>query len=271
MPSSNQPLGIFDSGIGGLTIASALIKCLPSEDILYYGDTAHLPYGDKSPELVREYAARITEFLLENNCKMLVIACNTASAFAFDFLQEKYGHKLEIIDVINPLVRNLQEHNGLKNIGVIGTRGTIASGVYVDKIKARMPNVDVFCKETPLLAPMIESGFFNDKISKEIIESYLDDPLFEKLDAFLLACTHYPLIKKEIQAFFGPKVEVFDSTDFTQKAVLKRLQKANLLNKKTEKGRHRFFLSDNTASFGATAKILFGSEIESEFYAFTKD
>ncbi|MEX0811915.1 MAG: glutamate racemase [Chitinophagales bacterium] len=270
MLKNNFPLGIFDSGIGGLTIADAIIKCLPHEDILYFGDTAHLPYGDKSPELVRKYAAQITEFLLEHNCKMLVIACNTASAFAYDFLQENYGQRIKIINVVEPLVENLEADRSLSKIAIIGTRGTIASGVYPKKIKAVIPNVEVVCKETPLLAPMIEAGFFHDKISQEIIEAYLSDQQFKNIDAIVLACTHYPLIKKEIQVFFGEKVKVFDSTDFTQKAVKNVLEKEQLLNNQKKKGQHRFFLSDNTASFRATAKILFGSEIESEFYALSK-
>lgn len=269
MPVSSQPVGIFDSGIGGLTIADAIIKCLPGEDILYFGDTAHLPYGDKSPELVRHYSEQIAGFLLSKNCKMLVIACNTASALAYDYLQEKFGHKIDIINVIDPLVQNLKEDQSLSNIGVIGTRGTISSGVYAEKIKAELPDVNVYSKETPLLAPMIESGFFNDKISHDIIETYLDDANFSNIDAMLLACTHYPLIKNEIQEFFKGKVKVYDSTDFTQKAVKKSLESSGLLNKDSKQGKHRFFLSDNTDSFSATAKILFGSEIESEFYSFT--
>ena len=269
MPVSSQPIGIFDSGIGGLTIAEAIIKCLPSEDILYFGDTAHLPYGDKSPELVRKYSAQIAEFLLSKNCKVLVIACNTASALAYDFLQEEYGNQLDIINVIDPLVQNLKEDNSISNIGVIGTRGTISSGVYAKKIQAELPNSSVYSKETPLLAPMIESGFFNDRISHDIIETYLDDVNFKNIDAMLLACTHYPLIKNEIQQYFGNSVKVYDSTDFTQKAVKNSLMKSDLLNTQVKRGKHRFFLSDNTASFSETAKILFGSEIESEFYSFT--
>lgn len=270
MVNSNSPLGIFDSGIGGLTIADAIIKCLPSEDILYFGDTAHLPYGDKSPALVRKYAAQITEFLLERKCKMLVIACNTASALAYDFLQENYSDKIKIINVIDPLVENLKEDSELEKIAVIGTKGTISSGAYSRRIESALPNAEVICKETPLLAPMIEAGFFHNKISREIIEAYLDDEKFEGIDAIVLACTHYPLIKPEIREYFNDKVKVFDSTDFTQKKVKSELEKMNLLNTQNKNGVKRFFLSDNTASFGATAKILFGSEIESEFYSFKK-
>ena len=267
---SDQAIGVFDSGIGGLTIAKAIAKCLPGEDILYFGDTAHLPYGDKSPELVRLYSEQIVYFLLEKKCKLIVIACNTASSYAYAHLKQKFGERIKLMNVVDPLIQQLQKIPSIQKIGVIGTRGTIDSGVYPREIAKVLPGVEVIAKATPLLAPMIESGFFHNKISQEIIESYLSDDQFKNLDAILLACTHYPRIKSEINQFFRGKVEVFDSTDFTQKAVKAYLKKQDLLNEPNRKGQHYFYLSDNSVSFGETAKILFGTKIGSTFIALNK-
>ena len=206
-----NPIGIFDSGIGGLTVAHAIKSILPNETLVYFGDTAHLPYGDKSPDSIKYYGVRIAEFLLSKKCKVIVIACNTASSLAFEAIKKHVGARAEVINVIDPVVDYVASQKKVKKIGVIGTKATIRSDVYATKIKEANPGLEVSSLATPLLAPMIEVGFFNNKISKTVIGSYLEKPKIRKSEALILACTHYPLIKKEINDFFQGKTTIVDS------------------------------------------------------------
>ena len=189
---SSQPIGIFDSGIGGLTVANAIQKVLPNESLIYFGDTAHLPYGDKSPDSIKYYAIRITQFLMQKNCKMIVIACNTASSIAYETVKDFVEGKIPVVDVISPVVDLVAHTKSIHKVGVIGTKGTIKSDIYAKKIKASSKK-EVASLATPLLAPMIEEGFFNNKISRSVIASYLSSRKLAKIDALILACTHYPL------------------------------------------------------------------------------
>jgi glutamate racemase len=161
-----QPIGIFDSGVGGLTVAHAIKQILPGESLIYFGDTAHLPYGDKSAESIMYYSQRITEFLLEHNSKVVLIACNSASASAFDSLKKQFLGKTLLIDVIDPVVGYMATKS-YKKIGVIGTKRTISSGTYEKKIKHNSPDTEVISMATPLLVPMIEEGFIFDDRSEE--------------------------------------------------------------------------------------------------------
>lgn len=256
----NKPIGIFDSGIGGLTVAKAIAEALPNETIIYFGDTAHLPYGDKSKESITMYSKRIAGFLLAKGCKAIVIACNTASAHAYSDLKKFYP-KIPIINVIDPTVDYCLSKYKKARIGVIATRGTIKSRIYPRKISKKNSKIEVPQTATPLLAPMIEEGFFNNKISKTIIHSYLSNKNFEKIDALILACTHYPLIKKEVVAFFKRPVEVIDSASVVAQYTKKMLSENGLLSK-SKKGKNQFYISDYTESFEETSKIFFGDIIE---------
>ncbi|MBL7899298.1 MAG: glutamate racemase [Crocinitomicaceae bacterium] len=256
----NRPIGIFDSGIGGLTVAKAIKKALPNETIIYFGDTAHLPYGDKSKESIISYSIRITQFLIEKKCKALVIACNTASAHAYSDLKAKFP-ELPIINVVDPTVDYCLEKYKKGKIGVIATRGTIKSRIYPRKLNKKNPKLEVPQTATPLLAPMIEEGFFNNKISKTIINSYLSTKNFNKIDALILACTHYPLIKKEVIAFFKRPVEVIDSATVVAEYTKKTLKNLKLLNKK-KSANDTFYISDYTESFEETSKLFFGNVID---------
>jgi len=189
-----QPIGIFDSGVGGLTVAHAIKQILPGESLVYFGDTAHLPYGDKSAESIRYYSQKITEFLLEHNSKVILVACNSASASAFESLKKEFENTTILIDVINPVVNYLSTRN-FKRIGVIGTKRTISSGTYEQKIKEKSPSTFVVSMATPLLVPMIEEGFIFDDISNAIIRSYLSNESLSGIEALILGCTHYPIIK----------------------------------------------------------------------------
>ncbi|MDX2002629.1 MAG: glutamate racemase [Chitinophagales bacterium] len=260
-----QPIGIFDSGIGGLTIAREIISKLPHEDVIYFGDTAHMPYGDKSEELIKFYSRRITEFLISRGCKIVVIACNTASSIAYHDLVERFGEHVSIINVVSPIVKGVAENVWSKEVGIIGTKGTIRSKIYEKELKALRPDMVVHSLETPLLAPMIEAGFYDDSISAQIIASYLSDPILSNISSLILACTHYPLIKKEIETFYtGKEVKVFDSTDFVADEVRKILGLQGLLNDRKRTENH-FFASDLTESFAKTTKIFFKENLHLEF------
>jgi glutamate racemase len=200
------PIGIFDSGIGGLTVASAIKNLLPKESFIYFGDTAHLPYGEKSIASIQEYALEIAEFLVSKGCKMIVIACNTASAAAYEVLKKKYQQDIPVIDVISPLVDFIVKKD-FKKIGVLATKATVRSDVYSKKIAEQNENIEVVSLASGLLASMIEEGFFNNEISNVVLHKYLTYPDFEDIDALLLACTHYPLIKNEIEQFYDRKVK----------------------------------------------------------------
>jgi glutamate racemase len=172
---SQQPIGIFDSGIGGLTVAKAIIDYLPDEKIIYFGDTAHLPYGDKSKDLVKSYAVAITDFLINvQKCKCIVIACNTASAAAYEYLRDFYKGKVPIFNVIDPIVESVIADDEIKKVGIIATKTTVNSNVYREKFFRRKPSLQYTALATPLLAPMIEEGFYNNKISHTVIHNYLE-------------------------------------------------------------------------------------------------
>lgn len=260
--SSYQPIGIFDSGIGGLTVANAIIKRLPEEQIIYFGDTAHVPYGDKSADAIRYYCLRIAKFLLEKNCKMIVVACNSASSVGYHVLTDFFKGQALFVNVVDPLV-DAAIRGQYKKVGIIATKATTQSGVYPRQLLSRAPNLEIFPLATPLLAPMIEEGYVTNKISYVILENYLSDPGFSGIDAMLLACTHYPLIHSSIESHFHHKVDVLDSTDVVAEAVYQQLNTKGLLNDQKRKG-HQFFVSDYSPSFEETTRIFYKGEIELE-------
>jgi len=261
--NAQQPIGIFDSGIGGLTVANAIISLLPSESIVYFGDTAHLPYGDKSADAIRYYSLKISRFLLDQGCKTIVIACNSASSAAYHVLLDFFKGQVSFVNVVDPLVHHTITKK-YKKVGVIATKATIQSKMYEQKLKEQQPGIEVYSKATPLLAPMIEEGFFNNNLSLSVIDNYLSDPGFEGIEAILLACTHYPLIKKQIAAFFNHKVEVIDSTEVTALAVRNRLSDIGLLASADllHQPEHTFYVSDLSPSFKETTHVFFKKEIE---------
>jgi len=258
--SSTLPLGIFDSGIGGLTVAGAIHKLLPREQLIYFGDTAHLPYGDKSPEAIKYYSLKIAKLLLDKKCKLIVIACNTASSYAFQDVVHFLGDDVPIVNVIDPVVESVVTNTSYKKIGVIGTKATIKSNIYPEKLKAANPSLQVSSLATPLLAPMIEEGFFNNNISSTLINSYLSSGKLKGIDSLILACTHYPLIKDEVNAFYNGKVDIVNTAEIVAESVKKRLEDLNLLNDEVP-GRHQFFVSDYTASFEKSTRMFFGEKI----------
>ncbi len=259
----NSPIGVFDSGIGGLTVAHAIKSALPNETLIYFGDTAHLPYGDKSEAAVQAYSIKIADVLLNKGCKVIVIACNSASSAAYELLKEYTGKKAKVINVIDPMVKYLEEHYANKKVGLIGTKRTVDSNVYHKKIKQLKKNIELVSLATPLLVPMIEEGFFNNKISHEIIEKYLNNKLFDDISALVLGCTHYPLINSQITKYFGGNVDILDSSEITTTYLKQYLIESGILNlEKT--GEDRFIVSDYTESFEASTKIFFKEKVKLE-------
>ena len=254
-----QPVGIFDSGVGGLTVAHAIKQILPGESLVYFGDTAHLPYGDKSAELIKYYSRKITEFLLDHNSKVILVACNSASSSAFDSLKKEFEGKVILLDVINPVVEYLSTRN-FNKIGVIGTKRTIISGTYETKVKEKSPATTVVSLATPLLVPMIEEGFIFDDISNAILRTYLSDLTLTGIQALILGCTHYPIIKNQISKIFNFNVEVVDSARLVSVILKDTLEKNNLLND-SGKVKDQFYISDYTPYFEKIAKMFFEGEI----------
>jgi len=261
----DQPVGVYDSGIGGLTVAHAIRKMMPHENLIYFGDTAHFPYGDKSTAAIQSYAVKICDMLLKHNVKVIVIACNSASSAAYQLVKEYVGSKAKVINVIDPAVAYVGEHYAGKSIGLIGTKKTVGSNVYQKKIDKLNKGINLKSLATPLLAPMIEEGFFNNNISEQIIHNYLEDQSLQDIEALILGCTHYPLIKAQIEAFYKGKIQVIDSSDVVALALKRYLESQELL--RMEGALHdKFYVSDYTRSFAESTQIFFQEQVNLEYY-----
>ena len=264
---TTRPIGVFDSGIGGLTVARAVAQVLPHERLVYFGDTAHLPYGDKSTAAIQAYAVKICDLLLKQQCKVILIACNSASAAAYELVREYVGSKAQVLNVIDPIVAHVGQAYAGRTVGLIGTKQTVNSNVYRKKIDDLDAGVELRSLATPLLAPMIEEGFFNDSIASNVIETYLSNPALDGIEALVLACTHYPLIKQQIAEFYQGRTEVLDASDVVARHVRQYLETQLLLAGAGEKPlRHHFYVSDFTRSFEESTRIFFGQEVHLEHY-----
>jgi len=261
MKGNSQPIGIFDSGAGGLTVASAVKSILPTEKIIYFGDTLHLPYGDKSTEAIRHYSVDIANFLISKNVKVILIACNTASAAAYKLVKEHVKGKVPVVNVIDPAVEFVTRNSKFQNIGIIGTKATVQSESYPIKIKTLSPTKNVTQLAAPLLVPMIEEGFIYDNISNEIIKSYLSSEELATIDSLILGCTHYPIIKNQIRKFFNFKTTVIDSSQIVAEKLRQVLTTKQLLSKETTTPEHEFYVSDYTDFFKTLAEMFFEEEI----------
>ena len=257
-------IGIFDSGIGGLTVAHAIKQQLPNENLIYFGDTQHLPYGEKSETSINLFSKKITSFLIQKKCKAIVIACNSAASVANETVV-KVAKNIPVFNVIDPVVKYIDEKykNSAANIGIIGTKATIQSKNYEKKITTLNSKLNVSSLQTPLLAPMIEEGFFNENISNTIIKKYLGDKKLKDIDELILACTHYPLIKDEISNYYQSKnankktVDVIDSVNIIAKYISENIKNKNIKNKSENK----FYVSNYTKSFDESAKLFFKENI----------
>lgn len=261
----HQPIGLFDSGIGGLTVAKAVKNSLPNERIVYFGDTAHLPYGDKSEAAIQAYSIKITDVLLNKGCKVILIACNSASSAAYELLTEYVGTRAKILNVIDPMVDYLNNNFQKKNIGLIGTKRTVLSAVYETKLAANDAGIKLHSLATPLLVPMIEEGYFNNKISHEIIDEYLSQPELNDIEALVLGCTHYPLIKNEIKELTFNKIPIIDSAEIVALSLKYFLEKHDLLNDYNDEP-DQFLVSDYTDLFESSANMFFNNPISLQHF-----
>ncbi len=259
--NNDRPIGIFDSGVGGLTVAHAVKQLLPGESMIYFGDTAHLPYGEKSPEAILHYSERITSFLVEEECKAVVIACNTASSVAYKPLQQQFGERVLVVNVIDPVVDYYSERLAPARVGVIGTKATIQSGAYEKSIRQKTPEAQVVSLATPLFVPMIEEGFIFDDISNAIIRAYLSKEPIRSVEALILGCTHYPIIKNQISKFYNFSVEVLDSAAIVARSLQEMLEKKGMLRGGNRRAEDVFYVSDYTSYFEKIAGMFFEEKI----------
>lgn len=265
MLNPSQPIGIFDSGIGGLTIAKAVTDFLPNESLVYFGDTTHLPYGEKSAAAIQAYSIKIADMLLQHQCKLILIACNSASAAAFELVKEYVDGKAHVLNVIDPVVAYLGLTFRGKQLGLIGTKQTVNSEVYTKKIMNLGIPIRLYAKATPLLAAVIEEGFANKKIIEELLKEYLSYPEFKNIDALLLACTHYPVIKEQIAEYYKNSIQIIDTTAIIAQSVSNCLQLFKLFNQATNTNK-KFFVSDYTESFSRATRVFFGQSVHLEHY-----
>lgn len=258
---ASQPIGVFDSGIGGLTVVRSLLHHLPNENIVYFGDTARVPYGSKSPQVVREYTLQDTEVLLKHNVKMIVVACNTVSAVALDVVQKRAGPSTPVMGVILPGAASAVAASKNRRIGIIGTHGTIASHSYTNAIHAIDPAVEVFGQACPLFVPLAEEGWTEHKATELIAREYLHPLVQQKVDTIVLACTHYPILREVIARVIPHTVRLIDSGESTGKAVAGLLSEAKGLNASRMAPNLQFFVSDIPYKFAEVGERFLGSKL----------
>jgi glutamate racemase len=256
---SHDPIGVFDSGIGGLTVAAAIQNLLPSENIFYLGDTARVPYGGKSRRTIERYSIEIGGLLLAERAKIIIVACNTASALAVPRMQEIF--KVPVQGVVAPGAAAAAASTKNKKVGVIGTRATIASGAYEHAITGIDPQVSVFSAACPLLVPLIEEGLFDDTVTEQMLARYLEPLLAVGIDTLVLGCTHYPLLREAISRTVGGGVTLVDSAENCARAVKRLLETAHLSAPPERLGKLDVALTDATEGFLRTAAQALDLEI----------
>ncbi len=256
---SSAPIGVFDSGLGGLTVAHEIMRQLPAESLIYFGDTARVPYGPKSPDTVRRYSREISAFLLEQGVKAIVVACNTATAHALPVLRDELD--VPVIGVVEPGARAAVRATRTGHIGVIGTAGTIRSQAYVRAIHAENPDVRVTALACPLFVPIVEEGWTNHEATHLIAEEYLAPFVKDPIDTLVLGCTHYPLLKPVIGEIVGRTVRLIDSAEETALDA-RRMLAANDLAASDGEGSYRFIASDDPQQFLTLGRRFLGSAIE---------
>lgn len=255
----NNPIGIFDSGIGGLTVVRAVREMMPNESIVYFGDTARVPYGNKSPETVQEYSLQIADFLIRHDVKIIIVACNTATALALSTLQKKFD--FPVMGVVKPGVEAALKSTKNRNIGVIGTIGTITSDVYRKELEKIDKSVKVTSQACPLFVPLAEEGWTDKKATKLIAEEYLSEIKESQVDTLILGCTHYPLLTNIIQETMSDSVNIVDSAHAMAVNALDELKRNNLLSENAGRGDLKLFVSDLPAKFEVIAKRFLGEDI----------
>ena len=255
MNNNSKPIGIFDSGLGGLTLLNKMKSILPNETFIYLGDTAHLPYGSKSKQTIEFYSKKIVDFLVLKDVKLIIVACNTASSLAGEFLKKHYS--IPIIEVITPCINNALKYTNNNNIGVIGTTATINSNIYSRKINLINDNVVVTEIACPLLVPIIEEGWHKYNIGTEILAKYLNNFENTNIDTLILGCTHYSIIEKEILNYFNNSINIITSFNSIINTINYTLDENNLISNK-KNGEDNYFITDLGQTFKKQAKSILG-------------
>lgn len=260
--SDNRPIGVFDSGLGGLTVVREMQKAMPNESIVYFGDTGRVPYGTKSRDTIKLYARQDIEFLMQNNVKAIVAACGTVSSVA---LPELEGLPVPIEGVVVPSAIAAVKKTKNGKIGVIGTSATINSGAYRSEITRLMPDAQIFEKACPLFVPIVESGWIerDNEVAILTVKKYLSSLKDEGVDVLILGCTHFPLLSDIIGDFMGQGVELIDTGYEAAHYVLSMLKEKGI-ESESEQGEHRYFVSDRVDDFSSMAAILLGRDISDE-------
>ena len=262
---NDMPIGVFDSGVGGLTVAREIMRQLPQESIVYFGDTARVPYGSKSENTIIRYSRQIIRFLLTKDVKAIVIACNTASALALDAVREEFD--VPIIGVVAPGARAAGEATENKKIGVIGTEATVKSEIYTKLIQKEDPQISVVGRACPLFVPLVEEGFAKHQITREVIDIYLSDLRESDIDTLILGCTHYPLLRSRIREYMGDKIHLVNPA-YETAMDLKRLLEAEGMSKgipgdgQETHGEYSFYVSDAADKFKQFANSILPYDIE---------
>lgn len=249
-----SPIGVFDSGVGGLTVAKEIMKALPKESIVYYGDTARVPYGSKSAETVTVYSRQIARFLMSQKVKAIVVACNTVSALALETIKNEFN--VPFIGVVKPGAKMAAQATRNKRVGIIATEGTISSGIYETFLKKTSPEVEVFGKACPLFVPLAEEGWLEDEVTKLVAERYLRELKEKQVDTLVLGCTHYPLLRGIIGEVMGPEVTLVNPAYETARELCYVLEDNHLLCEGNTTPVHRFFVSDGAEKFRRIANSI---------------
>jgi glutamate racemase len=256
----NKPIGVFDSGIGGLTVLNEIMNILPNESILYFGDCGRAPYGNKSKEMITKYALQNCRFLQSIGVKMIVVACNTASACSIDILKKMTD--VPVIDVVQPSAKRAIRETRNKRIGVIGTNATINSAVYKIVIEKIDKSHKVFSKACPLFVPLVEEGWWDNDIVQSISDEYLTSLKEQQIDTLVLGCTHYPLISNTIQKTIGDNIRCVNSAREVAQAIKEKLESEHLTSELLAKPYYKYYTSDNTDKFKSLAGMILNTELE---------
>ena len=245
----NAPVGVFDSGVGGLTVAREISRQLPNENIIYFGDTARVPYGSKSQNTIIRFSEQIIPFLKTKQVKAIVLACNTASALALDAVRDEFD--IPILGVVIPGARAAVEATGNKKVGVVGTDATVQSGMYTKIIQGMAPDITVIEKACPLFVPLVEEGFKEHQVTREVIEYYLEPMRSTDIDTMILGCTHYPLLRSKIREYMGDKIQIVNPAYETAMDLKKLLHERDMENdgKTVQHSRYAFYVSDAAEKF----------------------
>jgi len=247
----NRPIGVFDSGVGGLTVVNAIVKHLPRETIYYVGDTARVPYGNKSQDRIQQYSKEIVKWLIKQDCKMIVIACNTASSLAIEYLNKEFS--IPIVGVIDPGVNHAISITRKPYIGVLGTHATIQSDSYGERLRSIDPQLQVICQACPLFVPLVEEGLITGDIPTLIARFYLEHFKNRDVDTVILGCTHYPILERIIRKVLGEEIKLVDSGKSTA-GVVENILNENLLVSDNKKGKIYSFVTDSKNEFEKVIK-----------------